>query len=164
MESVGARIRDVEDFDERDASAARDTSWDWADWLAAEGLVLDLGALAWWSWWVTPEGVHKRYETWFFTCPVPPDQVGVHDRVETVTSRWTTPGDALRAAREGAVTIVYPTRKNLEALARYDSAADLLEATRAGRVDRRRMCPEVVRTEDGAIMVRHPFTGELDDP
>jgi hypothetical protein len=35
-------------------------------WLAAQGLCLDLGALTYWSRWITPLGEHKRYDTRFF--------------------------------------------------------------------------------------------------
>jgi 8-oxo-dGTP pyrophosphatase MutT (NUDIX family) len=148
----------------REKLASRDESWDWAGWLEAERLVLDLGALAWWSWWVTPREVHKRFETWFFVSAVPEDQAGAHDEIETVASRWTSPDAALRAGRTGEVTIVYPTRKNLEGLAGYGSAAAVLEAARSGEVDRRRVLPEVVQQEDGGIRVRHPFTGEMEAP
>ncbi|MDH3308167.1 MAG: NUDIX hydrolase, partial [Acidimicrobiia bacterium] len=40
--------------------ATRNRPWDWTPWLEATGVTLDLDALAWWSWWVTPEGVHRR--------------------------------------------------------------------------------------------------------
>jgi hypothetical protein len=33
---------------------------------AAQGLCLDLGALTYWSRWITPLGEHKRYDTRFF--------------------------------------------------------------------------------------------------
>lgn len=148
----------------REKLSSRGENWDWAGWLDDEGLALDLGALAWWSWWVTPREVHKRFETWFFVSAVPEDQVGAHDEIETVASRWTSPDAALRAGRDGKVTIVYPTRKNLEGLAAYRSAAAVLEAARIGDIDRRRVLPEVVQDEDGSICVRHPFTGEVEAP
>lgn len=144
--------------------AARDADFDWEGWLAEEGLVLDLGALAWWSWWVTPRGVHRRYETRFFLAAAPEDQLGAHDDVETVASTWTTPEDALSAGREGRATIVYPTRRNLEALATYGSAEEALDAARRGEVDTRRTLPEIAQAPDGGIAIRHPHTGELDDP
>ncbi len=144
--------------------ASRDTTFDWGGWLAEEGLVLDLGALAWWSWWVTPRGVHRRYETRFFLAAAPEDQLGVHDDVETVASTWTTPEEALDAGREGRSTIVYPTRRNLEALAAYGSAEEALAAARRGEVDTRRTLPEIVHLPDGGIAIRHPHTGELDEP
>jgi 8-oxo-dGTP pyrophosphatase MutT (NUDIX family) len=142
----------------------RGSSWDWSDWLADEGLVLDLAALHWWSWWVTPDGLHRRYETRFFVAEVPAGQAGEHDAVETTSLRWTTPRGALVAGREGSATVIYPTRKNLEVLAGFASAAEAIEAARTGVVDRRRTVPEIVRGEGGEIRIRHPHTGEMEPP
>lgn len=147
----------------RERVSGRGATWDWAEWLVEHDLVLDLGALAWWSWWVTPPGLHKRYETRFFVAAVPREQTGEHDAVETTSLRWTTPADALAAGRDGAATVIYPTRKNLEVLDGFPRTADAIEAARSGAVDRRRTVPEIVR-EDGEIHVRHPFTGEVEPP
>ncbi|MGH3440756.1 MAG: NUDIX hydrolase [Nitriliruptorales bacterium] len=144
--------------------AARDSDLDWEAWLREERLVLDLGRLVWWSWWVTPPGLHKRYETRFFVTRVPEDQVGGHDRVEVVDSTWATPAAALVAARDGRATVIYPTRRNLDALAAFPTAAAVVGAARRGEVDLRRTVPEIVRLDDGTIRVRNPHTGELDEP
>lgn len=142
----------------------RDTSWDWSGWLAQEGLVLDLAALVWWSWWVTPDGLHRRYETRFFVAAAPGGQVGEHDAVETTSLRWTTPESALAAGRDGRATVIYPTRKNLEALADFASAAAAIEAARTGALDRRRTVPEIVTGDGDEISIRHPYSGETEPP
>jgi 8-oxo-dGTP pyrophosphatase MutT (NUDIX family) len=146
----------------RQRLSARGVPWDWSGWLADEGLVLDLGALAWWSWWVTPEGSPKRYDTRFFLAAVPPDQEGAHDRVETVASRWTTPQAALDAGRAGSATVVYPTRKNLEVLATFATAGAVLTAAAEGRLDTTRTQPVIVRGEDGNLHLRHPRSGVVE--
>lgn len=137
----------------------RQRAWDWTGWLRDEGLVLDLGALAFWSWWVTPKGVHRRYDTRFFVARLPAGGRVAHDEVETTAARWITPQAALDAQRAGEVTIVYPTRKNLEALAGYPTAEAAWRAAAEGRTDRRRIEPEVVIV-DGVPMVRHPDGGD----
>lgn len=147
----------------RQRLAARDAALSLSDWLAEHDLVLDLGALTWWSWWVTPPGLHKRYETRFFVAEAPAGQIGAHDEVETTSMRWTTPSDALAAGRDGSATVIYPTRKNLEVLAGFESTDAAIEAARRGAVDRRRTVPEIVRDE-GDVLIRHPFTGEVEDP
>ncbi len=153
-----------EDFRQaRERLGARNTDWHWGQWLSDRGLRLDLGALAWWSWWETPHGLHRRYTTRFFVARVPPDQTGGHDEVETVSSRWLTPEDALQAATDRMATVIYPTRQNLRALARFGSVDEVLSAARSGQVDRRRHLPEIVRERD-RVRIRHPFTGELDEP
>jgi 8-oxo-dGTP pyrophosphatase MutT (NUDIX family) len=102
--------------------SSRDEDFDWTSWLAEEDLVLDLGALALWAWWVTPKGQHKRFDTRFFVARLPAEQSAAHDDIEMTSLRWTTPQAALEAQRAGEMTVIYPTRKNLEALAAHASA------------------------------------------
>ncbi|MDX1619771.1 MAG: hypothetical protein R3320_02190 [Nitriliruptorales bacterium] len=138
----------------------RSEPWDWRPWLEEQELVLDLGTLAFFSWWATPDGLHRRYDTRFFVVAVPEPQAEglAHDAVETTDSRWLRPAEALSLARRERATVVYPTRKNLEALATYPTAAELLEATREGRTDRRRLQPRLVEVS-GRTMVQHPDGG-----
>jgi hypothetical protein len=118
-------------------------------------LVLDLDALAMWSWWVTPAGQHKRFDTRFLIARVPGDQAAAHDAVEMTSLRWVSPADALAAQARGEIVMIYPTRRNLRDLAAYEDAASLWDAASAGRVDQRRIQPTVVRV-DGRSMVQHP--------
>jgi 8-oxo-dGTP pyrophosphatase MutT (NUDIX family) len=136
--------------------AERGAAWDWRPWLSDEGLVLDLGALAFWSWWVTPVGQHKRFDTRFLIAPVPSGQVADHDDVETTSLRWITPAEALEQQARAEATIIFPTRRNLMALAEFGSAAEAWRAAHEGRVDRRRIQPSIVMV-DGRPMVQHPY-------
>ena len=138
--------------------AARGEDVDWRPWLAANGYVLDLGQLGFWSWWVTPEGQHKRFDTRFLLATVPPGQIAQHDAQEITGMRWTRPADALRAQVAGEATVIYPTRCNLAALERYRDVASVQQAVTAGEVDQRRIQPTVV-TVDGRSMVQHPDGG-----
>ncbi len=150
-------------LDARRRMSSRDERWDWTVWLDAEDVVLDLAALAHWSWWVTPDGLHKRFDTRFFVAVVPPAQAAGlgHDDVEMTASRWTTPQAALDAAAAGEVTIIYPTRKNLEGLARYADSGALWAAAVAGEPDTRRTLPRIVEV-DGVASIEHPLTGEVE--
>lgn len=141
--------------------ASRDEPFDWRPFLAEEGLVVDLDALGFFMWWATPDGLHRRYDTRFFVAPVPPAQAEAlgHDEVEMTSSAWLTPAEALQAGRSGRATVIYPTRKLLEALSSYDSAEAVLDAARAGETDRRRLKPVIVDVE-GTTMVRHPDGGD----
>lgn len=138
--------------------AARDGAHDWTDWLTAHDLVLDLGSLAMWSWWVTPAGLPKRFDTRFLVAASPPDQQASHDAVETTAMRWIAPGAALAAHRAGELHVIYPTRCTLEQLAAHAGAAAALDAARSGAVDLRRIEPRVVEV-DGRPMVQHPDGG-----
>jgi 8-oxo-dGTP pyrophosphatase MutT (NUDIX family) len=135
---------------------SRDERWDWRPWLEDEELVLDLRALALWSWWVTPKGQHKRFDTRFFVALLPTGQRAAHDAVETTSLRWTAPADALAAHERGEAVVIFPTRRNLRELAAHPTASAAHAAAVAGEVDQRRIQPRVVRV-GGQVMVQHPF-------
>lgn len=136
--------------------AERGGDWEWNDWLEAETVRLDLSALHWWSWWVTPAGVHRRFDTKFFVAHLPNDQAPVHDNIETTDSVWLPPAQALEAAASGAVSIILPTRKNLSTLEQYAKADSALAAAQDDDFPRPRIEPTVSRTEDGQLHVMHP--------
>jgi 8-oxo-dGTP pyrophosphatase MutT (NUDIX family) len=138
---------------------ARDEAWDWRGWLEDEALVLDLRALEFWSWWVTPEGQHRRFDTRFFLGVLPRGQAAAHDDVEATSLGWWRPEEALAAHERGDVTIIFPTRRNLEALARYATAEDARRAAHDDEVDTRRIQPRVVEV-DGELLVQHPYEDE----
>ena len=151
--------RDLEEpgfVEARRRLASREERFDWRAWLEEEDLVLDLGALAPWSWWVTPKGQHKRFDTRFFVAVLPEEQSAAHDRVEITGLRWDRPQDALDAQAEGRMVVIFPTRRNLSALAEHDSAAAAWRAADEGRVDLRRIEPEVVIVGDD-VLVQHPY-------
>jgi 8-oxo-dGTP pyrophosphatase MutT (NUDIX family) len=154
--------RDLEEdgfVEARRRLASREERFDWRDWLEQENLVLDLGALAPWSWWVTPKGQHKRFDTRFFVARLPDEQSAAHDQVEITGLRWDRPQDALDAQREGRMVVIFPTRRNLAALAEHESAAAAWRAADQGRVDLRRIEPEVVIVGDD-VLVQHPYEDE----
>jgi 8-oxo-dGTP pyrophosphatase MutT (NUDIX family) len=136
--------------------ASRDETWDWRSWLEDEALVLDLRQLEFWSWWVTPEGQHKRFDTRFFLGVLPPGQIAAHDEVEATSLGWWTPQEALEAADRDEVTIIFPTRRNLEALARFATADEARRAAHDDEVDTRRIQPTIVEI-DGELHVQHPY-------
>jgi 8-oxo-dGTP pyrophosphatase MutT (NUDIX family) len=89
---------------------------------------LDLDALVQTSRWVTPIGVPKRFDTCFFLAIADGDAVPSVDDGEdgeAVEVRWITPAAAIET-----LPIVFPTLKNLEALAGFESAQQLLDSRR----------------------------------
>jgi 8-oxo-dGTP pyrophosphatase MutT (NUDIX family) len=86
----------------------------------------DPGALVPFARWITPEQVRIRYDTWFYLAPAPAGQQAHADGGETVDARWLAPADALAAHRAGELALVFPTIKNLERLARFATADELL--------------------------------------
>ena len=108
--------------------ASRDEHFDWRDWLADEDLVLDLGALAPWSWWVTPKDAPKRFDTRFFVARAPRDQDPLHDDHETIESLWVRPAEALARFHAGDLGMFPPTVRNLEFLAPHANTDEVLAA------------------------------------
>ena len=104
---------------------------DFLELLAAEELLVAADRILYFSHWITPEGAPKRYDTRFFVAALPVGQVPVHDEHETVDTVWVRPADALERAAAREFDIIFPTMKNLQALARFSTSEELLEATLA---------------------------------
>ena len=102
-----------------------------AEVLVAEGLVLDCSDVHYVSHWITPPGGTRRFDTRFFVAPAPPGQSAVQDSAEIDGAAWISPAAALEGRRSGDFHLVYPTIKNLQALAGFQRTAELLEAARA---------------------------------
>ena len=66
-----------------------------------EDLVLAVDQIHYFSHWITPEGAPRRYDTRFFVCAEPPEQVPLHDDRETIANVWIRPEEALRLHRAG---------------------------------------------------------------
>jgi 8-oxo-dGTP pyrophosphatase MutT (NUDIX family) len=92
------------------------------------GLTLpDPAALVPFARWITPPEVTVRFDTWFFLARAPEGQEAEPDGQEIVDARWFAPARALEGGEAGDLLLVFPTIKNLERLARFDSADALLE-------------------------------------
>lgn len=96
---------------------------------------VDLDALVWTSRWITPVGVPRRFDTYFFLASVARDVVATAEQHEVVDVTWISPADALakHAARE--MQMVFPTLRNLEALTGFDSAEALMESRRGAAIE-----------------------------
>jgi 8-oxo-dGTP pyrophosphatase MutT (NUDIX family) len=100
------------------------------DVVLAEDLMLDVGALHVFSHWVTPPGAPRRYDTWFFLAAAPEGHTYLHDDREAVASEWVRPAEALAGAQRGERQLIFPTMRSLAALARFETAGALVDATR----------------------------------
>jgi len=100
-----------------------------------EGLRLAVDRVHYFSHWITPEGMHRRYDTRFFVAAAPADQTPAHDDHELIAEVWLRPSEALRRHREGELEIIFPTIRNLQAVDRFATSDALLEAAAtAGRI------------------------------
>jgi len=91
----------------------------------AEGLLLAVDRLRYFSHWVTPAGAPRRYDTRFFVGLVPEGQAALHDDAEVVASEWLVPSEALERHRAGELDLMFPTIKHLESFSGFSSAHEL---------------------------------------
>ncbi len=82
--------------------------------------------------WVTPAGLPKRFDTWFFLASVPRDVAITLQAAEAVDYVWIAPADVLARRRE--FPMVFPTIKNLEAIAGATSVETLLASRRGAEI------------------------------
>ena len=115
-------------------SAARaglnDGTLEFGAFVADHDLVLATDELHVFSHWITPPGGPRRYDTWFFVAAAAEGEY-THDDDELIASTWVRPAEAVAAADRGEIDLIFPTRKNLEALARFATAAEVLGAASA---------------------------------
>jgi len=102
---------------------------------------LELEKLVWTSRWITPVGVPKRFDTYFFLAVVDRHAIASAENVEAVEVIWIAPAEAIEKLQ-----IVFPTQKNLEALAGFTAAEELLASRRGVDVETTR---PVLVVEDG---------------
>jgi 8-oxo-dGTP pyrophosphatase MutT (NUDIX family) len=99
--------------------------------LLAEAPV-DFDRLVWTSRWITPVGVPKRFDTYFFLAKVSRDAVATAEQQEAVDVVWISPAEALGAKE---MKMVFPTLRNLEALAGFETADALIESRRGVTIE-----------------------------
>lgn len=98
--------------------------------LVDTGMVLALDQLVPYAHWVTPEGMPKRFDTWFFLAAAPPEQLGAHDGRESTDSLWLSPREAVAGGESGRFKLPFPTTRNLIKLGKQPSVrAALNDAT-----------------------------------
>jgi len=94
------------------------------------GEPLDFEKLVWTSRWITPVGVPKRFDTYFFIACTGRDTTTTLQESEAVDSIWISPADAVQRHMSDDFPLVFPTLKNLEAIVGFPSAAELMDARR----------------------------------
>jgi 8-oxo-dGTP pyrophosphatase MutT (NUDIX family) len=86
----------------------------------------DPAALVPFSRWITPPELRIRFDTHFFLAPLPAGAEARPDGAEMVAHAWYAPAGALAAFRAGTLELVFPTLKQLEQLAGFGTADELL--------------------------------------
>lgn len=104
-----------------------DSDLDWGTFVIENNIRLYCAALHYFSFWITPEALPKRYSTRFFLAAMPDGQDALHCGGELTESCWITARDALAAEREGSMSMHYPTVKTLESFADQQTLDELLD-------------------------------------
>jgi 8-oxo-dGTP pyrophosphatase MutT (NUDIX family) len=130
FEESGVLLADLSSLDEN-ISAVRDAlndgSVNWSEFVTRHELSLHCGELNYISHWVTPPFEPKRYSTRFFLSKLPEGQHAEHCGGELTESCWATATEVLASERRGDITLIFPTLKTLESLARHKSLDSLLD-------------------------------------
>jgi 8-oxo-dGTP pyrophosphatase MutT (NUDIX family) len=144
----------------RDTVNARERSF--LDVCESERLSLPVGSLHYFAHWITPEGSPRRYDTRFFLAAAPRGQTPAHDAGETIADAWVGPADALARHRAGEMELILPTIRTLQAIGRFATSAELLDAA-AHQADVPTVLPRVV-ADDGGVRLLLPGDPGYDDP
>ncbi|CAG4884625.1 NUDIX hydrolase [Georgfuchsia toluolica] len=80
-------------------------------------LRLAVDKLIWYSHWLTPLGIAKRFDTFFFLVVAPPAQTALHDGSEALQHRWLRPAEAL--AHPDEFHLVTATQRTLESISSF---------------------------------------------
>lgn len=96
-----------------------------AEALATADLQLDVSQLTPWARW-RPAHAHMRiFDTRFYLAELPENAPRASvDQTENVRLVWATAKQVLADADAGKLEVIFPTRRNLERLAQFDSYAD----------------------------------------
>ena len=115
--------------------------------LTDNGMMLALDELVPYAHWITPEGMPKRFDTWFFLAAAPPDQLGAHDGRESTDSIWVSPREAVAGGDSGRFKLPFPTTRNLIRLAKQPNVQSAMDHARGMTVVT--VLPVMTKTESG---------------
>jgi len=105
-----------------------DGSLDLATLCAREALRLAGDRVTYFSHWITPPQVPRRFDTRFFIAEMPADQDTLAHHWETAGEEWVRPADALAAHQAGRWQMISPTLVTLQSIAGYGDVASMLAA------------------------------------
>lgn len=118
----------------------------------ARQLTLAPEQLLYFSHWITPVGLPRRFDTRFFVALVPPGQHGAADQRETIAHGWMRPADALARAAAGEIELAFATMRTLESLAGFGDCAGVMAHMREPAVIKAQQ-PRVARNGDARAVL-----------
>jgi len=115
---------------EADRAALESGARSFGEVLVDRGLRLRADLLGAWAHWITPAYEPRRFDTRFFVAVLGAGRGHALTNTESERSFWTTPEAALRAADDGEMEMMTPTRHNVQRLVGADPATLLTDAAR----------------------------------
>lgn len=97
----------------------------------AEGLRLAGDRVQYFSHWITPPSVPRRFDTRFFITAMPADQQTLAHHWETAGDEWVRPRDALEAHEAGHWRMIAPTLITLQSIVEFSDVPSMLAAVAA---------------------------------
>jgi 8-oxo-dGTP pyrophosphatase MutT (NUDIX family) len=122
---------------------------DFTELIVEGGLELATDLLVPFAHWITPEIRPRRYDTYFYLAPAPPEQDARHDGHEAVDSIWIAPGQAAEDGAAQRVKMIFATRFNLQKLARSTTSGAAFAAASAEKIVT--VLPEYRETPQGLM-------------
>ena len=110
--------------DERRALNAGEVSW--RDFLGRNDLRLACDALHYFSFWITPREIPKRFSTRFFAAALPRGQTASHCGTELTDSCWMSAASALKASKTEGFDLPHPTAVTLNDLSQFADTETML--------------------------------------
>jgi 8-oxo-dGTP pyrophosphatase MutT (NUDIX family) len=110
--------------DHRERLLANETTF--TDICRLEGLQVDCQRLEYFSHWITPNLIPRRFDTRFFIAAMPTDQSTYAHTFETVDDAWIRPSAALENKEKGRWQMIDPTLRSLETLDQYANVKEAL--------------------------------------
>jgi 8-oxo-dGTP pyrophosphatase MutT (NUDIX family) len=123
-------LKDAAEIERFDSYRQRliDVDMSMAELCREENLTLAADHLLYFSHWLTPAVVPRRFDTRFFMARMPAAQKTAAHHWETAGSEWVVPKQALAAHTAGKWQMISPTLTSLKSIAGYDSVAEAFNA------------------------------------
>ena len=129
-----------------------DGSQSWCSVLESLGMTIPCDELHYFTHWITPTDLPKRWTTRFFLARMPERQAATPDGTEITDCRWLTAAEAL----SGDWNLPFPTRATIASFADLASVDSLIEWARQRQLQGIPAIQPEIRAEDGKRRIFMP--------
>ncbi|BBO72908.1 NUDIX hydrolase [Desulfosarcina widdelii] len=116
-------------------------------------LILSTSKMAYWSRWITPQSMPKRFDTCFFIAPVKRNQRCRPDNRETVDGIWISPREALTKNSDGSLPLSPPALVTLHQMLSFADLREMVVEAR-NRTWPAAITPRLWPLEKGGLLVQ----------